>query len=472
MKLLKELSKKGSNKFFIEDFNKYDIKIELDKNLLRDKVELPDINEVTLIRHILNLSHRNYGVDSGFYPLGSCTMKYNPKISEEIARREEFLYMHPLLPEDMVQGNLKIMWELSEYLKEITGMDAFSLQPAAGAHGEYTGMRIIWEYFKDRGEERSEVIVPDSAHGTNPASSAMVGFKVIEIPSKDGIVDPEELRKVVTDKTAAFMLTNPNTLGLFEKDILKISGILKEKGALLYYDGANLNALLGIVRPGDMGFDIVHLNLHKTFSTPHGGGGPGAGPVGVKNSLKDYLPYPVVEKEDETFTLKKPEKSIGRVRSFYGNFTVLLKAYIYIRLMGAKGLREVSETAVLNANYIKEKLKKYYPPLVDTVYKHECVLSGKPYKEYGVKTFDIAKRLMDYGFHPPTVYFPHIVEEALMIEPTETETKETIDEFIDAMIKISKEAKENPEILKESPHTTEISRPDEVKAVKEMKLKW
>jgi len=399
-------------------------------------------------------------------------MKYNPKISEEIARREEFLYMHPLLPEDMVQGNLKILWELSEYLKEITGMDAFSLQPAAGAHGEYTGMRIIWEYFKDRGEERSEVIVPDSAHGTNPASSAMVGFKVIEIPSKNGIVDPEELRKVVTDKTAAFMLTNPNTLGLFERDILKISKILKEKGALLYYDGANLNALLGIVRPGDMGFDIVHLNLHKTFSTPHGGGGPGAGPVGVKDFLKDYLPYPIVEKEDERFTFKKPEKSIGRVRSFYGNFTVLLKAYIYIRLMGPEGLRKVSETAVLNANYIKEKLKKYYPPLVDTVYKHECVLSGKPYKKYGVKTFDIAKRLMDYGFHPPTVYFPHIVEEALMIEPTETETKETIDEFIDAMIKISKEAKENPKILKESPHTTEISRPDEVKAVKEMKLKW
>lgn len=472
MKLLKELSKKGSNKFYIEDFDGYKIKIDIDDKLLRDRVDIPDVNEVTLIRHIVKLSQKNYGVDSGFYPLGSCTMKYNPKISEEISRREEFLYMHPLLPEDMVQGNLKILWELAEFLKEITGMDEFSLQPAAGAHGEYTGMRIIWEYFNDKGEKRSEVIVPDSAHGTNPASSAMVGFNVVEIPSKNGIVNPDELRKVVSEKTAAIMLTNPNTLGLFEKEILKIKGILKEKGALLYYDGANLNALLGIVRPGDMGFDIVHLNLHKTFSTPHGGGGPGAGPVGVKEFLKEYLPYPVVEKEDDRFKFKKPKKSIGKVRSFYGNFTVLLKAYIYIKLMGSEGLRRISEIAVLNVNYIKEKLKTYYPPLVDTLYKHECVLSGKPYKKFGVKTFDIAKRLMDYGFHPPTIYFPHIVEEALMIEPTETETKETIDEFIDAMIKISEEAKKNPEILKEAPHTTEISRPDEVKAVKEMKLRW
>ncbi|MCD6386399.1 aminomethyl-transferring glycine dehydrogenase subunit GcvPB [Candidatus Sumerlaeota bacterium] len=472
MKTLKELSKKGSNKFAIPECDVPDIDIAIEAKLRRGDIELPDVNEVTLIRHFLNLSHKNYGVDRGFYPLGSCTMKYNPKVSEDIAERGEFRLLHPLLPEKEVQGALRLMWELSEYLKEITGMDAFTLQPAAGAHGEFTGIRIIREYFKDKGERRTNVIVPDSAHGTNPASSSMGGFNVIEIPSRDGIVDPDSLTKVVDEHTAALMLTNPNTVGLFERHILTISEILKEKGALLYYDGANLNPLLGIVRPGDMGFDVVHINLHKTFSTPHGGGGPGSGPLGVKSFLQDYLPHPIVEKKGSHFYFKKPEKSIGKISSFYGNFMVFLKAYIYIRMLGYEGLKRVAEISVLNANYVKEKLKHYFPPAVDTIFKHECVLSGKPFRKYGIRTFDIAKRLMDYGFHPPTIYFPKIVDEALMIEPTETETKETLDEFISAMINIAKESTENPEIVKKAPHSTEIQRPDEVKAARQPRLKW
>lgn len=473
MKTLKEISKKGSNKFDIEDDLSFFEVQELDKDYLRDEVEVPDVSEIDLIRHFVSLSKLNYGVDIGFYPLGSCTMKYNPKINEEIAKKEDFLYLHPLISIEYVQGTLKILWEMQEFLKEITGMDAFTLQPAAGAHGEYTGLRIMWEYFKEKGEKRNKVILPDSAHGTNPASSSMLGLDVIEIESKDGMVDPDKLREIVDEKTFALMLTNPNTLGFFEKEILKISEILKNKGALLYYDGANLNGFIGIARPGDMGFDCVHLNLHKTFSTPHGGGGPGSGPVGVKEFLAKYLPYPVIEKsEDDFFYFAKPERTIGKVRSFFGNFLVILKAYLYIRELGSKGLKEVAYLSVLNANYIKEKLKRYYPSQFDRVVKHECVLSGKIYKEYGVKTLDIVKRLMDYGFHPPTIYFPHIVDEALMIEPTETENKETIDKFIDAMIKISEEIKRDPELVKNAPHTTYVKRPDEVKAAKELKVKW
>jgi glycine dehydrogenase subunit 2 len=399
-------------------------------------------------------------------------MKYNPKINEEIAKKEDFKYFHPLISIEYSQGLLKIMWEMQEFLKILAGMDAFTLQPKAGAHGEYTGLRIMWEYFNDKGEKRNKVILPDSAHGTNPASSSMLGLEVIEIESKDGMVDPEKLLEVVDEKTFALMLTNPNTLGFFEKDILKIKEILKSKGALLYYDGANLNGFIGIARPGDMGFDAVHLNLHKTFSTPHGGGGPGSGPVGVKEFLKDYLPYPLIENEEEFYYFSKPAKSIGKVGSFFGNFSVILKAYLYIRELGFDGLKEVSQIAVLNANYIKEKLKKYYPSQFDRLVKHECVLSGKIYKDYGVKTVDIAKRIMDYGFHPPTIYFPHIVDEALMIEPTETENKETLDKFIDAMIKISEEIKNNPEIVKNAPLNTKIKRPDELKANKELKVKW
>ncbi|MGB9749449.1 MAG: aminomethyl-transferring glycine dehydrogenase subunit GcvPB [Caldisericia bacterium] len=471
MKLLNELSKRGKNKFDIEDDINSEIEM-LDDKYLRDDVNIPDVSEIELIRHFISLSKDNYGVDNGFYPLGSCTMKYNPKINEDIAKREELKYFHPLTSIEYSQGLLKIMWEIEEFLKSLTGMDAFTLQPAAGAHGEYTGLRIMWEYFNEKGEKRNKVILPDSSHGTNPASSSMLGLDVIEIESKEGMVDPEKLIEVVDENTFALMLTNPNTLGFFEKDILKISKILKSKGALLYYDGANLNGFVGIARPGDMGFDAVHLNLHKTFSTPHGGGGPGSGPVGVKEFLKDYLPYPVIENSDDFYYFSKPAKSIGKVRSFFGNFSVILKAYLYIKELGFEGLKEVSQIAVLNANYIKEKLKKYYPSQFDRLVKHECILSGKIYKEYGVKTLDIAKRIMDYGFHPPTIYFPHIVDEALMIEPTETENKETLDNFIEAMIKISDEIKNNPEIVKNAPITTKIQRPDELRANKELKVKW
>jgi len=471
MKLLKELSKRGKNKFDIEDDINSEVEI-LDDKYLRNDINIPDISEIELIRHFISLSRENYGVDNGFYPLGSCTMKYNPKINEEVAKREELKYFHPLTSIEYSQGFLKIMWEIEEFLKSLTGMDAFTLQPAAGAHGEYTGLRIMWEYFNEKGEKRNKVILPDSSHGTNPASSSMLGLEVIEIESKDGMVDPDKLFDVVDENTFALMLTNPNTLGFFEKDILKISKILKSKGALLYYDGANLNGFIGIARPGDMGFDAVHLNLHKTFSTPHGGGGPGSGPVGVKEFLKDYLPYPVIENNDEFYYFSKPAKSIGKVRSFFGNFSVILKAYLFIKELGFEGLKEVSQIAVLNANYIKEKLKKYYPSQFDKLVKHECVLSGKIYKNFGIKTLDIAKRIMDYGFHPPTIYFPHIVDEALMIEPTETENKETLDAFIEAMIKISDEIKNNPEVVKNAPNTTKIQRPDELKANKELKVKW
>ncbi|MGQ9844946.1 MAG: aminomethyl-transferring glycine dehydrogenase subunit GcvPB [Caldisericia bacterium] len=471
MKLLKEISKKGKNKFDIEDDIGSEIEF-LDEKYIRKDVNLPDVSEVDLIRHFIALSSENYGVDNGFYPLGSCTMKYNPKINEEIAKKEELKYFHPLVSLEYSQGLLKIMWEMQEFLKILAGMDAFTLQPKAGAHGEYTGLRIMWEYFNDKGEKRNKVILPDSSHGTNPASSSMLGLEVIEIESKDGMVDPEKLSEVVDEKTFALMLTNPNTLGFFEKDILRIKEILKNKGALLYYDGANLNGFIGIARPGDMGFDAVHLNLHKTFSTPHGGGGPGSGPVGVKEFLKDYLPYPIVENEENFFYFSKPAKSIGKVGNFFGNFGVILKAYLYIRELGFEGLKEVSQIAVLNANYIKEKLKKYYPSQLDRLVKHECVLSGKIYKEYGIKTLDIAKRIIDYGFHPPTIYFPHIVDEALMIEPTETENKENIDKFIDIMIKISEEIKNNPDLVKNAPISTKIQRPDELKANKELKVKW
>lgn len=471
MKLLKEISKKGKNKFDIEDDICSEIEF-LDEKYIRKDVNLPDVSEVDLIRHFIALSSENYGVDNGFYPLGSCTMKYNPKINEEIAKKEELKYFHPLVSLEYSQGLLKIMWEMQEFLKILVGMDAFTLQPKAGAHGEYTALRIMWEYFNDKGEKRNKVILPDSSHGTNPASSSMLGLEVIEIESKDGMVDPEKLSEVVDEKTFALMLTNPNTLGFFEKNILRIKEILKNKGALLYYDGANLNGFIGIARPGDMGFDAVHLNLHKTFSTPHGGGGPGSGPVGVKEFLKDYLPYPIIENEEDFFYFSKPAKSIGKVGNFFGNFGVILRAYLYIRELGFEGLKEVSQIAVLNANYIKEKLKKYYPSQLDRLVKHECVLSGKIYKEYGIKTLDIAKRIIDYGFHPPTIYFPHIVDEALMIEPTETENKDNIDKFINIMIKISEEIKNNPDLVKNAPISTKIQRPDELKANKELKVKW
>lgn len=474
-KLIFELSQKGKVGAIISRCDVPDY--EIDEGLLRTTDNgLPEVSEVDVIRHYVNISTKNYHIDKGFYPLGSCTMKYNPKINEDMARLPGFARIHPYQPPQTIQGALRLLYELQQSLCEISGMDGFTLQPAAGAHGEKVGLMIINQYHKSRGDfRRDKIIVPDSSHGTNPASAAMTGFKIIQIKSdSQGGVDLEELRKVVGDDTAGLMLTNPSTLGLFENNILEISNIVHQAGGLLYYDGANMNAIMGYARPGDMGFDIVHFNLHKTFSTPHGGGGPGAGPVGVKDYLTEFLPIPRVEKGgDNYYICYEAPKSIGKVKSFYGNFGVLVRAFTYILSMGSDGLKTASETAVLNANYIKSKLKDYYTLPYDKVCKHEFVLSGEEIKKkYGVSTLDIAKRLIDYGFHPPTVYFPLIVKEALMIEPTETESKETLDTFIEAMISIAKEAEENPHLIHQAPHHTPVRRLNEAKAARNPILKW
>ncbi|HEY8499646.1 MAG TPA: aminomethyl-transferring glycine dehydrogenase subunit GcvPB [Clostridia bacterium] len=439
-------------------------------HLLRDvPPELPEVSEVDAARHYTGLSKRNYGVDSGFYPLGSCTMKYNPKINEEVARMKGFTQIHPYQPEESVQGCLEVMYKTGEMLAEITGMDKFSLQPSAGAHGELCGLMIMKAWHQSRNDTaRKKIIIPDSAHGTNPASAAVAGFDVVEVKSdENGWIDLKSLRETMTEEVAGLMLTNPNTLGLFDGNILEIADIVHEKGGLLYYDGANMNAIMGITRPGDMGFDIVHLNLHKTFSTPHGGGGPGSGPVGVVKKLAPFLPRPVVEYSGKSYYLDYDRPlSIGRVKSFYGNFSVVLKAYAYMLSMGPEGLRQASETAVLNANYILNKLKDDYLLPYDRTCMHEVVFSALKQKEYGVSALDIAKRLLDYGYHPPTVYFPLIVKEALMIEPTETESKETLDRFISVMKQIAKEAETNAEYLKSAPYNTVVSRLDEVRAAR------
>lgn len=436
---------------------------------------LPELSEVDVVRHFTALSTRNHGVDSGFYPLGSCTMKYNPKRNERAARLPGFAQIHPYQPESTVQGALELLYQLQLDLAEITGMDAVSLEPAAGAQGEWTGLMMITAYHRDRGEVRDKVIVPDSAHGTNPASVTMAGLKAVTIPSNaDGSVNLDALRAAVGPDTAALMLTNPSTLGLFESNILEIAEIVHGAGGLLYYDGANANAILGYARPGDMGFDVVHLNLHKTFSTPHGGGGPGAGPVGVKARLEKYLPKPVVvQTEDGTYHLdgERPS-SIGKVKGFYGNFGVLVRAYAYIRTMGPDGLKRVSEHAVLSANYLMRRLAEAYDLPFDAVCKHEFVLSGKRQKKLGVKTLDIAKRLLDFGVHPPTIYFPLIVEECLMIEPTETESLETLDAFAEIMLQIAREAEENPEFVRSAPHSTVVGRLDEVTAARNPVLRF
>jgi glycine dehydrogenase subunit 2 len=475
-KLIIELSKEGRKAYSIpkNDVETVDPEKYIPENVLRkEDPKLPEVYEVDVIRHYTNLSNKNYGVDTGFYPLGSCTMKYNPKINEDMAKLPNFANIHPRQPEDTVQGSLELMYELQEKLCEITGTDGFTLQPAAGAHGELTGLMIIKKYHEERNDtKRTKIIVPDSAHGTNPASATAVGYDIIEIKSrKDGSIDLDELKGALTDEVAGLMLTNPSTLGLFERNICEISKLVHEAGGLVYYDGANLNAIMGKSRPGDMGFDIVHLNLHKTFSTPHGGGGPGAGPVGVRHDLVKYLPVPVVGKKDDKYYLDydKPS-SIGRLMGFYGNFGVLLKAYTYILKMGASGLREASEAAVLNANYLQSQLKKEYKLPIEQVCKHEFVLSGM--KDSDVHTLDIAKRMLDYGVHPPTVYFPLIIDEALMVEPTDTETLETLDNFIEIMNKIKKEAIENPKILEEAPTTTPVRRLDEVQAARKPKVKW
>jgi glycine dehydrogenase subunit 2 len=447
---------------------------DLPKEYLRDELPLPEVSEVDVVRHYLRLSQLNFAVDKGFYPLGSCTMKYNPKVNEEAASLPGFTRIHPYQDESTVQGALKLMYELQEYLKEIGGFAGVSLQPAAGAHGEFSGVLMMRAYHWARGDlKRHKVLIPDSAHGTNPASSAMSGCTVVEIKSDErGNIDLEELKRHCDETLIGLMLTNPNTLGLFEEQILEVARVVHEAGGLLYGDGANLNAMVGITKPGDLGFDVLHFNLHKTFSTPHGGGGPGAGPVGASEKLVDFLPGPIVVKEGEKYKLAWPPKSIGRVKAFYGNFLVFIKAYVYIRMMGAEGLKEVAENAVLNANYLRVRLKEVYPLPYDRLCKHEFVLSGRLPDAPQVRTIDIAKRLIDYGFHPPTIYFPLIVPEALMIEPTETESKETLDAFIEALLQIAREAKENPELLHQAPHISPVRRLDEVRAARQPKLRW
>jgi glycine dehydrogenase subunit 2 len=475
--LIFELSHPGRAAYSLpaSDVPEEDVSALIPQGYLREKkAELPEVSEIDLIRHYTELSTRNHGVDSGFYPLGSCTMKYNPKRNEKVARLSGFASIHPYQDEETVQGALELMYRLQKELEEITGMDQVSLQPAAGAQGEWTGLMMIRAYHEARGEKRTTVIVPDSAHGTNPASAAIAGFKTVTIKSNEqGGVDLDALRKAVGPDTAALMLTNPSTLGLFEENIEEIAQIVHEAGGLLYYDGANANAILGYARPGDMGFDVVHLNLHKTFSTPHGGGGPGAGPVGVKSSLIPYLPVPIIEYRDGKYVLNydRPQ-SIGKVKGFYGNFGILVRAFAYIRTMGPDGLKRVAEDAVLNANYMMRRLQPYYDLPYDRVCKHEFVLSGKRQKAFGVKTLDIAKRLLDFGFHPPTIYFPLSVEEAIMIEPTETENVETLESFIQAMIQIAEEAEREPEKVKQAPYHTVVNRLDEASAARNPILRY
>jgi glycine dehydrogenase subunit 2 len=442
--------------------------------LRRTPAALPELSEPDVVRHFTHLSTLNYSIDRGFYPLGSCTMKYNPKVNEVAVGNPGWRDIHPYQPEATVQGALRLMYDLQSYLCDLAGMDAFTLQPAAGAHGEFTGLLMIQAYDRARGEQRTEVIAPDSAHGTNPASAAMLGYKLIEVHSDSrGRVDLGELRRLVSERTAALMLTNPSTLGLFDEQVAEMADIVHRAGGLMYYDGANLNAIMGVARPGDMGFDVVHLNLHKTFTTPHGGGGPGAGPVGVKELLAPYLPVPLVARIGEQFVLDYDVgKTVGKVRSFYGNFGMLVRAFTYIRRMGRDGLTQVSRDAVLSANYLHARLKDTYDEAYPGPNMHEVVLSGRRQKRQGVKTLDIAKRLMDYGFHPPTVYFPLIVDEALMIEPTETENKDSLDAFVDALLAIDREVQESPELVTSAPHSTVVGRLDEVKAARQPDLRW
>lgn len=446
----------------------------LDKSLLRtDAVGLPNVSELDAMRHYKELSDRNFCIEKGFYPLGSCTMKYNPKVNELLAGLEGFTNLHPLSDDVDSQGALELMYKLQEALKTVTGMDAVTLQPAAGAHGELTGMMIIKKYFDVKGEKRKKVIIPDSAHGTNPASAHFCGFDIVPVKSNErGQVDVDALKELLDSDVAAIMMTNPNTLGIYEENVLEISELMHKNGSLLYYDGANFNAIMGKTNPKLMGFDVVHLNIHKTFATPHGGGGPGSGPVGVVESLKEFLPAPVVDFDGEKYFRNYNIKhSIGSVKGFYGNFAVMVKAYAYILMMGPN-LKEASENAVLNANYLKEKLKGVYLLPYDEPCMHEFVLSGDKQKEFGVSTLNIAKGLMDENTHPPTVYFPLIVHEALMIEPTESETKEVLDNFVNVMLKIAKDAETNPEKLISAPHTTPVKRLDETLAARHPDLKF
>lgn len=458
-----------------EEYNFNDISEFIPENFVRrEAIDLPQLSELEVLRHYKELSDRNFCIEKGFYPLGSCTMKYNPKVNELLANLEGFTNLHPLQSDEDSQGALELMYKLQEKLKYITGMDAITLQPAAGAHGELTGMMIIKKYFETKGESyRNKVIIPDSAHGTNPASAKMCGFDIVEVKSNEkGQVDIEALKALIDDNVAAIMMTNPNTLGIFEENVLEISDIMHKNGSLLYYDGANFNAIMGWTNPALMGFDVVHLNLHKTFATPHGGGGPGAGPVAVVDKLKDFLPVPTIEFDGEKYYRNyNLPNSIGKVRGFYGNFGVLVRAYAYILMMGTN-LKLASADAVLNANYIKEKLKNAYDLPYDEPCMHEFVLSGERQHKQGVSTLGIAKRLMDSNYHPPTVYFPLIVHEAIMIEPTESESKEVLDGFIDTMLKIAKEIEENPQEVLKAPQTTPIKKVDETLAARQPNLTY
>lgn len=471
-RLIFEISKPDHMGYTLSDdeFNNDDYLNYFKPESLREtELDFPEVNETEIVRHYTALSNLNFGVDTGFYPLGSCTMKYNPKINEEIAGNPKFSMLHPEQDKKDVQGTLELMDHASKSLAEVTGMDFMTLQPAAGSHGELTGLMIMKAFhLKNGNPHRLNIIVPDSAHGTNPASANVAGFNIVEIKSNaNGSVNLQALEEAIDENFAGLMLTNPSTLGLFEKNIEAINKMVHDAGGLVYYDGANMNAIMAKVRPGDMGFDIIHLNLHKTFSTPHGGGGPGSGPVGVKAHLEKFLPYPVLSKKDNSFILDydRPD-SIGKIKNYYGNIGIVIRAYTYILRMGGDGLKRASEVAVLNANYMQARLKEHYHLPIDEICKHEFVLSGNFGLSHGINTIDIAKRLIDYGFHPPTVYFPLIIDQAIMIEPTETESLESMDKFVDAMITIRGEINNNPDLLHSAPNTTHISRVDEVAAAR------
>ncbi|ODS49887.1 MAG: glycine dehydrogenase subunit 2 [Halanaerobium sp. 4-GBenrich] len=474
-KLIKDYSSPGRKGYSLPplEVEESEFNSEL-SDYLREDVQLPEVSEVDVIRHYTALSEMNYGVDSGIYPLGSCTMKYNPKRNERIARIAALSNLHPYQPEAQLQGSLEILYQLKLDLAEISAMDEITLQPASGAHGEFTSLMIVKKYFEDKEEKRTKVIVPDSAHGTNPASATMAGFEVMEIASNErGMVDLEALAEALDQDTAALMLTNPNTLGIFEEDILKITEMVHEVGALVYYDGANMNAIMGYAKPGLMNFDLMHFNLHKTFSTPHGGGGPGSGPVGVKDFLAPYLPKPVLKKDEKKYYWdQKRPKSIGKVHSFYGNYGIMLRAWAYIKTVGGAGLKKTTENAVLNANYLKSRLKDDFelPYAEDSL--HEFVLSGSRQKAEGASTLHIAKRLLDYDQYAPTIYFPLVVKEAMMIEPTETENIETLDHFVETLLTISREIKEDPELVKNAPHSTTVRKLDETEAARNPNLHW
>ncbi len=474
-KLIFEISKPGRKGYTLPalDLPRQNVEELIPPPYLRKSApHLPEVSENETVRHFVRISTMNYHIDKGFYPLGSCTMKYNSKVNEVTAALPGFRDIHPLQPEEISQGALRLMYELAEYLREISGMRTVSLQPAAGSQGELTGLLMIRKYHNKKGKQRSKILVPDSAHGTNPASVTIAGYRSVNIRSNaQSTVDLEDLKRNLDEEVAGIMLTNPNTLGIFEKDILQIEKLVHDAGAIMYMDGANLNALLGITRPGDMGFDCVHINLHKTFSTPHGGGGPGAGPVAVSERLEPFLPVPLIEKQGDKYLLNfhRPD-SIGKVHTFYGNFGMHVRAYTYIRMHGAKGLRRISENAIINANYLLSRLKSYFDLPYKGIPMHEFVISGERQKTMGVRVMDIAKRLLDYGFHAPTTYFPLIVREALMIEPTETETRETLDAFADALIKINEEIKTNPELVLKAPYTTPVKRLDDALAARQVNV--